>query len=559
MENQKGSFSNGTFFCPALRGTEEIAQYKDQEIDEYKSNPFIEALPEILEVDTVIKRVSYFPNQSDEQRKLSKAVRLHLVQSLSSFVFPMPAHLSIEQRLSRLIRYGYIGRNPLSPQFNRQFAIGFRELLDGGVDESGTNFAGIRSSAAAFAIIGVSGQGKTTAMENMLLLYPQVIQHANYKGTILPMKQLVWLKLNCPFDGSIKGLCINFFQAVDSVLGTNYFKTIATKRHSVDVLIPMMAHVASIHGVGVLVIDEIQNLSQTKSGGAEAMLKFFTQLINTIGVPIVLIGTFKAMQLFSGSFSQARRNSGQGDLIMDRMEPGEGWDNFIEFMWQYQWTAVKTPLTSKLKSTMYELTQGIIDIAVKLYMIAQWELISDVDEGKNEKITCKLLREVAKEHLRLVTPMIRALKQNKRELLAQIDDLIPGWGIFDKYLQKAQEKVHIEGVIRSSVMHEDAMEKDENSYVELIKTAIEFGASPEQAEEVASAVMKNNDPGESLLKLKKQVVDQAVLLLDVSEKGYEPKDLRNVDKEKTNDPDALYKALDEFGFVDHGQQTKKTG
>ncbi len=58
-----------------------------------------------------------------------------------------------------------------------------------------------------------------------------------------------------------------------------------------------MSLTAANHCIGVLVIDEIQRLSQARSGGAERMLNFFVQLINTIGVPVVLIGTYKARSL----------------------------------------------------------------------------------------------------------------------------------------------------------------------------------------------------------------------------------------------------------------------
>lgn len=49
-----------------------------------------------------------------------------------------------------------------------------------------------------------------------------------------------------------------------------------------------MALVAANHHLGVLVIDEIQRLNLAKSGGAEKMLNFFTQLVNSVGVPVVI-------------------------------------------------------------------------------------------------------------------------------------------------------------------------------------------------------------------------------------------------------------------------------
>ena len=129
-------------------------------------------------------------------------------------------------------------------------------------------------------------------MEAILSLYPQVIYHSQYDQQAFSRVQVVWLKLDCPFDGSVKGLCLNFFQAVDNLLDTQYYLNYARRgRSTVDEMLPQMARVASIHGLGVLVIDELQHLREARSGGSNKMLNFFVQLVNTIGMPVVLIGT----------------------------------------------------------------------------------------------------------------------------------------------------------------------------------------------------------------------------------------------------------------------------
>jgi hypothetical protein len=102
---------------------------------------------------------------------------------------------------------------------------------------------------------------KTTSIEAILSLYPQVILHNRYCENDFSFTQIVWIELDCPFDGSIKGLYLNFFQAVDDLLGTRYYDNYAGGRKTVDELLPRMALVASLHSIGVLVIDEIQHLS----------------------------------------------------------------------------------------------------------------------------------------------------------------------------------------------------------------------------------------------------------------------------------------------------------
>ena len=62
----------------------------------------------------------------------------------------------------------------------------------------------------------------------------------------------------------------------------------------------------------MLVIDEVQRISKASSGGVGEMLNFFTELVNTIGVPIVLVGTYKALSVLMGEFHRHA-----GDLVKE--------------------------------------------------------------------------------------------------------------------------------------------------------------------------------------------------------------------------------------------------
>jgi hypothetical protein len=141
-----------------------------------------------------------------------------------------------------------------------------------------------------------------------------------------------------------------------------------------------------------LVIDEIQRLNEASSGGAAKMLNFFGQMVNQFSVPVVLVGTFKALPLLSGEFAQARRSAGQGDLVWSNLPQDDVWDFFIEGVWHYQWTKSETPLTPTIRNALYQESQGIVDIAVKLYMLAQWAVIGQEDET----ISPELIGDVAR-------------------------------------------------------------------------------------------------------------------------------------------------------------------
>lgn len=444
-----------------LLGERCTAVYREGSEPLYRHNCFIEALPSALEPEKVASLIARLPVYDERERVLSPLVRLDAVYRIANCVFPMPEALELEQKFSRMIRNGYLVRNPLEKEWVRQMRSGFPHL-----DEirDGQPFRPlIRSTAAGFAIIGASGVGKSTLVEGVLGLYPQVIMHTQYNGTPFDQQQLVWLKLDCPYDGSLKGLCISFFEAVDEILGTGYAVQVKkNSRVTVDILLPMMTKLAAALGLGVLVIDEIQRLNEAASGGAQKMLNFFVQLTSTFGVPVVMVGTFKALTLFTCDFAMARRSAGQGDIIISNLQEDEYWDHFLGKLWRYQWTSQKTPLTPQLRKVMYEESQGIVDIAVKLYMLAQWSVIGEDDE----QLTPARIREVARTNFHAARPILQALRMRDISALSKIKDILPLSGEVDNYLAKAVRRVTIHGSLDTLRNQQQQNPEDSEELVE---------------------------------------------------------------------------------------------
>lgn len=257
-------------------------------------------------------------------------------------------------------------------------------------------------------------------MKRVLSLYPQVIIHHRYHDKACSFVQLAWLMVECPNDGSTKQLCLSFLQAVDSVLGTTYSTNYNRRYARQEELLDVMARVASLQGLGVLVVDELQRLSVAKSGGAQKMLEFFTDLVNKMGIPVILIGTYKTYSLFTEEFRLARRGTGQGDMQWEPIKEDETWQLFLQSLWQYQYVRKESPLTPEVSHTLYELTQGIPDLAVKMFRLAQMRAI-----GRDiEAVTPTVLRSIARDSFHVVAPMLDALRRKDFGFLMKVDDLL---------------------------------------------------------------------------------------------------------------------------------------
>lgn len=159
------------------------------------------------------------------------------------------------------------------------------------------------------------------------------------------------------------------------------------------------------------------------------MLNFLVTLVNKIGIPVVLIGTTRAMEVLQSEFRQARRSSGhQGDLLWDRMKNDASWDIFVSTMWKNQWTRQIVPISDDFKAALYYQSQGIVDIAVKLYAMAQIRAIG----LQTDIITPNDFHAVASEKLGLVKPALEALRSGDKKRIAAIGDIAP-IGIEDYY------------------------------------------------------------------------------------------------------------------------------
>lgn len=197
-----------------LKGDFEKAFYKKQLSSEYDNNPFIEALPPLFDEDDVWERFKITPRISSQDKLTEANIRYHILKRVKNFIQPLPIHFEVERRLSTLIRRGYLARNPLDKLFLERIRVLHelreeKELAHKYIDER-LNY--IRSTADSLSIIGISGIGKTTAIERLLLMYPQVIKHEMYAEHPFNRTQIVWLKIDCPYDGSLSTLCKSFLK-----------------------------------------------------------------------------------------------------------------------------------------------------------------------------------------------------------------------------------------------------------------------------------------------------------------------------------------------------------
>ena len=169
------------------------AKYTPQVLPEYQGNGLIEALPDILSASDTMHLLTRKPRYDESERELDAKYRIHcLSRLLHEYYQPLPQHFDIETRISVCIRQGYLNRNPIE----RQYALMANEAYEAMKEKRPVRpVPGYHPNASGFTIIDVSGVGKSTAVESVLSLYPQVIRHSQYHGEPMPVTQIVWLNV----------------------------------------------------------------------------------------------------------------------------------------------------------------------------------------------------------------------------------------------------------------------------------------------------------------------------------------------------------------------------
>lgn len=399
------------------------AIYNTPSLPDYIGNPFVEALPPLLEPIELYKKLYSPISYTEDERNLSKSQRIQILNRLKQLFIPNIKHIELYNKVYMAITDGYKYKNPFNPEnVRRKFNIRRKyfnrnaDISEFYMDEDMDN--DIYTTSSGLCIFGISGSGKTVSINKILNLFPQLIQHTKYKGHQLIENQLVYIKLECPTDGTIKSLCNAFFKKLDEIIDSaQYFKSWGGDRRGT--MVQNMPNAALNENIGLIVIDEIQHIVRTQYKTKE-LLDFLVEIINTIQVPILVVGTNKAYQVLQDNIRGPRRIGGDGFILWDRITDKNEWKTFITALWQYQWIKEKTPLTDKIIDLFYEHSQGIMDFAIKLYIYSQANAIYN----GHEKIDENTINETANKDLALTKKMREAIKSGDIDLMAEYEDIL---------------------------------------------------------------------------------------------------------------------------------------
>lgn len=266
----------------------------------------------------------------------------------------------------------------------------------------GMGYHSVLGGSDSFSIIGPSGIGKSTALAKSIALSggEQLIVTKEPYAQIIPC-----INVQCPHDCSVKGLLLAILSQADMATGTEYEKLAVKNRASIDNLIGMVSQVA-LNNILLIVIDECQNICRNKGG--VNLIASMTQLINSSGVSICLVGLPETEVFFGQEMQLARRSVG---LSYSALPCNDYFIQFCETLFSYQYVAHPSKLTPELIELLYECTGGIIAILVSVIMEAQQIAILT---GK-EELNRKTILIACKERLKNVQDFVKVIPKKRKQ------------------------------------------------------------------------------------------------------------------------------------------------
>lgn len=353
----------------------------------------IKELPEMKSGDELRKEFAVIPEYDNKVCEYGAATRLMALSDLYAVYVPSGMSEEIYSKLYlALIRSLQKKSTKVAIRQQNQ---NFRAI-------QGLEYGGIIGGSDSFSIIGCSGIGKSSAINRAISIITEnkFIEVEETQSKIIPC-----LIVQCPFDCSVKSLLLEILRKVDELIVSKYYENAIRARSTTDLLIGNVSQVALNH-IGLLIVDEIQNVCNSRNG--KNLIGSLTQLINSSGISICMVGTPESAVFFESAMQLARRSLG---LQYKAMEFDENFINVCKMLYSYQYTKNPSEITDSVIEWIYEHSSGIISVVVNLLHDAQEIAILS---GK-EELNLETLNEAYQKRLSLLHDYIEPTIQRRKQ------------------------------------------------------------------------------------------------------------------------------------------------
>lgn len=413
-------------------------------------NKYIEALPQIPDIDTIENFNFKIPQNFSDRPDKSEIQKLREIIDLYSIRFPMPYDSDLWNSLYLTMVQSYSKRSEIAGRSSATVTV------NGEAHENKTRLvASSLSAPVGFNLIGPSGCGKSSALEIAINYYPKVIRHINEDGSMTI--QIPCIYVSCPPDSNFKVLFGKIGKEIDRYLG-NTFPTVekeimGNKNSKIGEISSRLCKVIEQYAVGVIILDEIQQLSfsSTKENSFNTLMT----LVNDSMVGLGLAGTEEVIEKIIRKPQFARR-VGSRILCDQYTKDKEFLESVFKPLTVFQWGDKYVEFTDEMRNEILMESHGMIAYIVLIYTLTWAFYISENEKassensndspknnnGKKREINLNFIKEVIEKFFRMITIAINREDLSEKERDVYTKDAYDSVknGVIDRVSEVSQER-----------------------------------------------------------------------------------------------------------------------
>lgn len=356
-------------------------------------------IPQIKAGKELVDALTILPLYDDSIRSADMGTRLIALSNIYQIYIPSQMSIEIYNKLYLAL---------LRSLQKKESRLALQQRYENYKVANKQAFNGILGGSDSFTIIGTSGIGKSSSISRTVSLLTEtpVIEASKPYIKVIPC-----LTVQCPFDSSVKSFLLDVARKMDDAFDTNYYQRLDIyRRATTDSLIGAISTMAINH-IGVLIVDEIQNVVNSKNG--QKLIGALTQLINSSGISICMVGTPESTIFFEQAMHLARRSVGLEYT-------GLPYDNYFvslcKVLFRYQYTQQATSLNDGIIDWLYQHSNGIISIVVSLIHDAQEiAILTGKEELNLETLNAAYTQRLSMLHGHIAPDVVRYDKPKNKE------------------------------------------------------------------------------------------------------------------------------------------------
>ena len=334
--------------------------------DDYDDNILIKALPprrssRQIVMDSV-NGIPYTTWEEEINKPFDK--QYNGIRKLFDWRIALPCQDELEQKVNMLFHASYRRRIPF---FDKNATI--RATINNKDENTHGRFIkdGKDTGYSGLFVLGLAGSGKTNSVDKCLRHYPPNLLHEAKDGH--PYRQIPYLFVNCPPNSNFKTLYAYIGNDLDVRLGNvqpTYKRMFEEAGRDLGKCQNILISLIEIFGIGIIVIDEVQNINVTSSKYDNSMdsLEFIS---NHTDVGFIWIGTEFSLNRIN-SLKTLRRAAGNEVRVDRYCKDYKSFKGIMLQLLKYQWFDERiTAEDDDVIQAFYKFTGGIINQLVMLY------------------------------------------------------------------------------------------------------------------------------------------------------------------------------------------------